>query len=79
MKNYRKILIKINSTFSEAVNLLENSQEKLLICVNQKQKFHTMDITQASLDMVVNLDLDLGNICNLKCRICNWTQTILSI
>jgi len=40
-------------------------------------KFHTMDITQASLDMVVNLDLDLGNICNLKCRICNWTHSSL--
>lgn len=39
MKNYRKILIRSNASLSEAINLLENSQEKLLICVNQKKNF----------------------------------------
>lgn len=33
--------------------------------------------TAADLKQVVNLDLDLGNLCNLKCRICNWRRSSL--
>jgi MoaA/NifB/PqqE/SkfB family radical SAM enzyme len=40
-------------------------------------KFRATNIIQADPNMIVNLDLDLGNICNLKCRICNWTHSSL--
>lgn len=39
MKNYKNILINKNAKISEAILLLEKSQEKLLICVDSKKKF----------------------------------------
>lgn len=31
----------------------------------------------ANLNNIINLDLDLGNLCNLKCRICSWQRSSL--
>jgi organic radical activating enzyme len=30
-----------------------------------------------TVENIINLDLDFGNLCNLKCRICNWRRSSL--
>lgn len=41
-----------------------------------KQKASTLDISKDTVDSIEFLDLKLGNICNLKCRICgSWSSS----
>lgn len=42
-----------------------------------QRHFKTKSLDDVSLNRVVNLDIDLGNLCNLKCRICSWKRSSL--
>jgi molybdenum cofactor biosynthesis enzyme MoaA len=39
------------------------------------KKFLTQSLSHESLDRVRSLDMDLGNLCNLRCGICSWKRS----
>ena len=41
----------------------------------QRKKFLSENLAYESLDRVHTLDMDLGNLCNLRCGICSWKRS----
>jgi hypothetical protein len=48
---------------------------RLFALYNQGKKFLSQSATEVSLERIISLDMDLGNLCNLKCRICNYQRS----
>jgi len=42
---------------------------------NQGKKFLSQSPTEVSLERIISLDMDFGNLCNLKCRICSYHRS----
>lgn len=51
-----------------------NSTRKLAFSVQGKE-FYPMDLSTTSTENFIALDLEMGNLCNLKCNICNWQRS----
>lgn len=48
---------------------------RLLALENFSTKFRAKSLEQTDMKRLTSLDLALGNLCNLKCNICNWTRS----
>ena len=48
---------------------------RLLALENFGTKFRAKSLDHVGIDRLKSIDLALGNLCNLKCNICNWTRS----
>lgn len=51
-----------------------NSARKFAFSAQGKE-FYPMDLKNTTMENFISLDLEMGNLCNLKCNICNWTRS----
>ena len=42
---------------------------------NQGKQFLSQSVSDVALERIISLDIDVGNLCNLKCRICNYQRS----